>query len=96
MMGMLRTWLSSAERDRRIISSVLGDEQLAQMDAENAEVDALLCRRRPEAKANTLLRSVRAKVKAKMLLRRLANRSVESAKQKPSTQGIIRKTYFNR
>ncbi|MDT4739253.1 hypothetical protein [Bradyrhizobium sp. WYCCWR 12699] len=41
-----RTWLSAAERDRRIVSSVLSDQQLAQIDEAAAEADALLLRLR--------------------------------------------------
>ena len=47
MIGMLkRTWFDAAERDRRIISSVLREKRLALMDKENAEADALLRRLR--------------------------------------------------
>ncbi|MBR0714049.1 hypothetical protein [Bradyrhizobium liaoningense] len=79
---MKRAWFSAAERDRRIVSSVLGDKQLALMDKANAEVDALLRRRRAKAKANALLRRVRAnakaKAKAKALLRRLRGRTARA------------------
>ncbi|MDA9405569.1 hypothetical protein [Bradyrhizobium sp. CCBAU 45384] len=47
MVGILkRTWFSAAERDRRITSCGLSDRQLAQIDKENAEADALLRRLR--------------------------------------------------